>query len=210
MFPERFSEIDDLTRLDHPYLNINDSCLYLVEYMAGAGYTHSHTNQLIFNLKKSVTKKGNDEYRYKLIAINNAGIALRKAFGDDGWLQRVPCFVPIPPSKSKDHPEYDDRLLRVLDKMADGLKVDIREIVLQRKSTEAAHEGDRRPAPDELAQNYYIDRDKVNPTPGLLIVVDDVLTKGAHFKAMKSVLEPVYLQTQIIGIFLARSIHRNV
>jgi orotate phosphoribosyltransferase len=49
-----------------------------------------------------------------------------------------------------------------------------------------------------------------NPAPEKIVVFDDVLTGGSHFKAMKIVLRQRYPEVDIIGLFLARSIHPAV
>src|SRR2546430_4188852 len=45
-----------------------------------------------------------------------------------------------------------------------------------------------RPGPRQLYENYSIDDSLTEPVPVQIAVVDDVLTTGAHFKAMKRIL----------------------
>ena len=60
--------------------------------------------------------------------------------------------------------------------------------------------------PDELAQLYRIDEDVVEPTPVALMVVDDVLTTGAHFKAAQSVLAERFPEVPVLGLSVARRV----
>ena len=205
MFPRRLTEIDDLTRKDHYYLDPEDDCFYLGEYTARQGFAFSDTNQLILNLKKKPDRKGRPEWRYKEQAIVNVGRALRQNFKED-WLTTVPTLVPIPPSKAKTDPMYDDRILRVLQVMGEGLNLDIREIVLQRESTAAAHEQDDRPTPADLIANYYIDENMAAPPPSYVAVFDDLLTAGSHFKAVKQLLLDRYPDVAVGGFFIARRV----
>ena len=112
MFPSRLTKIDELSRPDHSWLTEADACYFLGEYTARKGFAHSPTNGLINNIKKTMNKAGRPEWRYKGVAISQAAAALRGAIGDDS-LQRM-TLVPIPPSKTKTDPLYDDRILRML------------------------------------------------------------------------------------------------
>lgn len=63
--PVRLSRIDDLTRSDHTFIETDDQCLYLGEYTARKGYQFSETNNLIFNLKKPMDRRGQPGWHYK-------------------------------------------------------------------------------------------------------------------------------------------------
>ena len=151
----RLTEIDALIRSDHSYLSPEDRCFFLGEYTARAGYAHSKTNQLIVNLKKSPEKKELPEWPYKCRAIRKAAKMFRVSLREE--LLTTATLVPIPPSKAKDHPLYDDRMLLMLRMLGRDLEVDIRELTLNRESTEAVHKSEDRPTPQQLTDNYYID-----------------------------------------------------
>lgn len=63
--------ITDLERPDHHYLTSEHNCVFFGEYTARVGYEHSRTNDIISNLKKSVTKKG------KPVLISNSSWTLK-------------------------------------------------------------------------------------------------------------------------------------
>ena len=63
-----------------------------------------------------------------------------------------------------------------------------------------------RPNPEEKAKNYKINEVVANPSPSLIVVVDDVLTTGCHFKAMKIILSRRFPGVKIIGLFVARRV----
>jgi hypothetical protein len=69
-----------------------------------------------------------------------------------------------------------------------------------------AHLTDCRPTPEALIANYEIVEELVTPAPRVIAVVDDLLTAGAHFNAMKTVLVGRFPSVSVIGIFLARRI----
>jgi len=207
-FPQRLTKIDDLTRPDHSYLTADDECYFLGEYTARKGFAFSPTNNLVLNFKKKMDRRGRPEWRYKGIAIRDAAVALRAALADKA--REVLTFVPVPPSKAKTDPMYDDRLLQMLAGLWPTQPTDVRELVVQPASTEAVHDSDDRPTPAELQARYALDRNLMNPPPQTLAIIDDVLTTGAHYLAVKSVLRTVFPATPIVGLFIARRVPEAV
>jgi predicted amidophosphoribosyltransferase len=51
-----------------------------------------------------------------------------------------------------------------------------------------------------------MDDTKVDPRPSRIAVVDDVLTTGAHFKAIKRILKETFDEVEVLGLFLARRV----
>lgn len=204
--PNRVLKVDALALPDHHYLDEHDICYYAGEYTAGAGHAYSETNQLILNFKKTLDKRGTPQWPYKERAIQQAAQIIRAAIKADAPI----TFVPVPPSKSKEDPLYDDRLVLMLQAVCAGRKQDVRELVLQHHSLEAAHLAAARPTPAELIANYRLDENLVAPAPRTLWIIDDVLTTGCHFKAVKHVLASHFVDTPIVGLFLARRVPKSV
>ena len=206
-FATRFTKIDDLTRPDHSYLTSNDECYFLGEYTARAGYTHGPTNDLISNFKKTMDRQGRSEWRYKGRAIREASKAFLNGLGgSDSKYLNLWTFVPMPPSKAKGDPLYDDRLLKMLAAMRGNPPLDIRELVIQSESTESAHELNVRPHPTDIEARYRIDDNLTEPNPSTIAVIDDVLTTGAHYRAAHSVLSARFPDAEIKGLFIARRV----
>ena len=201
-FPRRATAIDELTRADHYYLDANDQCAFIGEYTARAGYQHSQTNQLIHNLKKGMEKRGTGEWYYKERAIERAAAAFRAVLSEQALAEYT--FVPIPPSKARGDAHYDDRMARVLQAIRPSQPIDARELILQTESTLAAHESSARRDPHDIQTRYRVDERLSLPSPVALIVVDDVLTTGAHFKAAQSVLNRCFPGVPVFGLFVAR------
>lgn len=201
-FPRRFTRIDDLTRRDHRYLTEEDDCYFIGEYTARRGYAYSETNHLILNFKKSPDRRGRPEWRYKEEAIRRAAAAFRTALAPDRvdrW-----TFVPIPPSKARGHPLHDDRITRMLRAIRRDSPLDVRELIVQDESVDASHGGGARPGPGRIGTLYRIDERSAAPPPDGAIIVDDVLTTGAHFRAAKSVLSARFPKAPVLGLFIAR------
>jgi len=196
------TQLDALYLPHHWYLDAADECYFGGEYTAGQGYTYSETNQLILNLKKKMERRGLPDWGYKARAIRQAAMNLREYLRPQFLASAT--FVPIPPSKVVGDPEYDDRMTQVVQLL--GENVDARELVCQIESTLEAHTAETRPGPRTLYNNYQIEESCITPTPSQIAVVDDVLTTGAHFKAMKRILGETYPDVPIVGIFIARRV----
>jgi hypothetical protein len=196
------TKIDELILPDHARLEPKDECYFIGEYTKGGGYQYSSTNQFVYNLKKSVTRRGLPDYHYKTDAIHRAARELRQSLNPE--FIALATFVPIPPSKTVDDPLYDDRMTQVLGQL--DATADVRELVQQLVSVPEAHFSASRPGPQEIYENYVIDVNLIEPTPAVIAVVDDVLTAGAHFKAMKRLLMETFQDAHIVGLFLARRV----
>lgn len=202
----RFQLIDESNISDHSRLDEDDKCGYMLEYTSGKDYSFSKTNQLILNLKKKPSKKSNPaEYKHKEQAISKCSALFSEAI-DHGWL-KIATLVPVPPSKAKEHSEHDDRVLRICKGISAPFTVDVRELVVQHKSIPAAHANpNNRLSIDELVELYMINEEETEPPPSTIGVVDDVLTAGTHFKAMKHVLESRFPGVPVFGLFIARRV----
>jgi hypothetical protein len=146
----RLRKIDEHSRPDHSRLSEDDQCFFLYEYTSGRNYSFSATNSLISNLKKKPTALG---YQYKLHAIRQSANALANAI-NPAWLNGG-TLIPVPPSKARGHPEYDDRLTQICQRIRAAPPLDVRELVVQRVSLAAAHESfGHRPSVEELLAAY--------------------------------------------------------
>lgn len=199
---QRLTEVDDLIRPDHHHLSNTDICYFFGEYTARKGFHHSATNQLISNFKKCPSRVNQFDYRYKNQAISTIADELCAHINP-----ATLTFVPVPPSKAKDHELYDDRLQKVLirySQLSNG--VDWREIIFQSTSTRAAHSSDDRLTLEELKALYRVDQTTLHGVRDTIVVFDDVLTTGCHFKAVKQVLTEAFPNKSVVGIFIARRV----
>ena len=197
------TEVDDLTRDDHYYLEPDDQCYFLREYTSGAGYEFSETNSLISNLKKKMDTRGTPQWKWKTRAIRQAAKELRGAI-NPAYL-RSATLVPIPPSKVRSDPLYDDRMVQVLRHIA-GTDGDVRELLVQMASTTPAHQTQERRDPLRIEENYEIVEALSEPPPTAIAIFDDVLTTGAHFRAAKAKLSGAFPAAPILGVFVARRV----
>ncbi len=207
-FPRRFTIIDEWMRPDHFYLSPHDICWFIGEYTARKGFSYSATNQLIVNLKKPMDRKIRpDEWAHKEKAIQLVATSFRKALEPQILDQMT--FVPVPPSRIKDDPLYDDRLIRMIRAIRPEPALDLRELIIQVESTDAVHSQEERPTPDEIEKLYQLNESLVNPKPSAIAIVDDLITTGAHYRAVKSVLTKRFPNSLIPGLFIARRVPQS-
>lgn len=199
----RLTQVDESHWADHVHLAHTDVCLFLREYTSGRGFDFSATNQLLANLKKSPLNSARPDYGYKSKAIIQCSDELKVALNPE-WLEQA-TLVPVPPSKVKADPGYDDRVVRICRGM--GPQIDVREIVYQTASTRASHNsGHNRITVQELRAVYKIDNQLADPAPTSIAIVDDMLTAGTHFRAMHAVLSARFPDAPITGLFIARRV----
>lgn len=194
-------KIGDLERSDHYYLTEDHDCYFFGEYTAHQGYSHSSTNQIISNLKKSPTVRGTSQWPYKVKAIRRVAACIGNAINPEA-IGRI-TLVPIPPSKMKNHSEYDDRMVAVARAVSNG--IDVRELIVSTADREAAHKNDQqRLKPHQLMGMLQIDEAVCPPVPREIFLIDDVVTTGCSFVACRTLLQNRFPNIAVSGIFAAR------
>ncbi len=102
-------------------------------------------------------------------------------------------------------------MLQVLRGVNPAMQLDVRELLIGRRSMEASHErgiGDRITA-EELIADWVINENVADPEPQVIGLFDDVLTHGEHFRAACSVLSDRFPHARIVGFFVARCVPPN-
>lgn len=208
--PEKLRRIDESTVEEHFSLDAADHCYYVWEYTAGKNYGFSPTNQLIKNLKITPTEidRSPGRARYKHESIEHAAATLRKLI-PKGFVEQRATFVPIPGSKAHGHPDFDDRIPKVLATAFTGWDADVRDILTLTESTAADHSAEERLSFEELLAITRL-TPAANRTPRPVIaIVDDVLNSGKHFRVAQHLLLARFPETEIRGIFIARCIRER-
>lgn len=178
---------------------LRPKCYFAREYIAKGGYQASECNQLILNLKKPMSRQGTNEWRWKVRAIQQFVQELG-GFSDADY-----AVMAIPTSKSRQDPEYDDRLDQVVQLFA-ASKTKIAVVApIERLQTEQAHHlGRTRSIRDIVNSLNWVGFDDV---PGTLLMVDDVITCGTNFMACRQMILQRHPHIDIHGAFWARTVH---
>lgn len=205
--PEELKAMTLKEKSDHCNIPRDDIIYFFGERTSRMGYGYSDCNDFISNLKKSVNTRGTGQYKYKTRAINLAIKRLLKVIGDIIENDVSPILVPVPPSKSKQHPEYDPRLIDICNGVAQQSSIVCRELIIQNSNMMAAHESEDRLTIDELVAEYHFNAGQLRESPDHIYIFDDVLTAGNHYAAVKTVLRKnLGTQVKISGIFLAKTV----
>jgi len=209
--PKKLWRIDDSTVGEHFSLTDSDRCYYIWEYTARKGYDFSPANQLVFNLKikPSAIAKTPARNRHKMESIAHAGNALRTLITRE-FVETRATFVPIPCSKAANDPDYDDRLPRVLAHAFQGWNADVREMLRLTQSTPADHESVDRLTFDGLLRITELTKPVKAALRPVIVIVDDVLNSGKHFKVAQSLIKARCSNAEIRGVFLARCVRESM
>jgi predicted amidophosphoribosyltransferase len=200
--------LDEKMRADHCFLDDADCCLCLSDYRPGRGTAANRVNQLIANLKCPPSIASNDprRRRYKLQAIGEVARALRAAVSQS-WVERA-TWIPIPTSRLPPDEDYDDRLQRVLRQAFGDYALDLRALLYQSRRTAADHASARRSSFAALYGLMRLDRQLLAQAPlrDRVVLFDDVLTTGKHYKCCERRLREAQVKNPISGLFVARRI----
>lgn len=199
----KLRKITSLELPEHIRLTDEDSCYFLGEYTPRKGYSHSRTNGIISNLKKSPTKRHLLEYEHKRSAIRQVAAALRSNINPD-WISSV-TIIPAPPSKAEHDPEYDDRIYQIARQIHPEL--DVRRLLRQRSSRPPLHASENSRSVDAIAANMTIvEEEATKPLQRHVLLLDDMLTTGATFCACRRLILERFPGASIEGVFVARRV----
>lgn len=197
------TKIDEPLLREHSSLSQGDDCYFLLEYTAHSSIQQSPDNTFITNLKKKPDRKNKWEWPYKEWTIQQLAAELAAALPT---LIDFPTttLIPIPPSRIRNSPLYDDRVLQVL-RQACPADADIREPIICREDRLAAHHSQEhdRPAINDLMDNYSW-LEGAHPLRPNTVLFDDVITSGNHYIACKRFVLQHHPATRVTGIFIAR------
>jgi hypothetical protein len=206
----KLQAIDGSILSEHSCLTSEDHCYFFGDYLGRQGFKVSDMNDLMQNFKKPIDRKTRpEEWKWKTRAIQVfADMILTTSI----WEKAKNCtWVPMPSSKLKSDPLYDDRLMQVLQRLKEKKpSLDVRELLSIKAGREQAHSpGGARPTVDEHLTNLTFDGKQKAPAAKTIIIFDDVITTGASFKSAKTILQAEYPDASIVGIFIARSIRQD-
>jgi hypothetical protein len=204
--PQQLSTMDDaIIRAQHFFLEPTDTCFYIWGYARGPGCRAAPNNSLILNLKKKPSDVACNplERAHKLRAILHCAVALRTLV-PRCWLESRTTLVPIPPSKAAGHPDYDDRLQQILQLAFGNTIASTMPLLQQTRSTPADHQCPDRQRFDELLKITRLNEAAAKAAKPNLVIIDDVLNTGKHFKVAQALLMRRFPNATIRGLFLAR------
>lgn len=203
MAPYRWRRFDR-TQGGSLYLDEGDACLYYMDKTDGRP-SDSEPNQLIYNLKIDPDGMSDAQRRagYKDAAIRQCADDMSDLFAH--WRTVTPAntiLVPIPPSKPVGARGYDNRMILVCEMIQGRTGIRCIDCLSSKADLGAMHNGGMIRDVDLLRENTVFDARMIPEGVSYVILVDDQLTKGTHFKAFKPLFED--LGYAVAGVFWAK------
>lgn len=207
-----FTELAAVDLHEHSYLVAGDVVFYREEYKSTQGFI-GQGNNLIANLKKSVGTLGTDEWHYKENSILAVACSIANEMQNASCVRGKVYWVPVPPSKIKTDPLFDDRLYRILILSIAASKTRkhfVSDVLYQISDRESLSSNTDKRDISELVSNYLMnDIPNYRPDKDQIIIFDDVLTTGCHFKAVEEVVLNRYPNADVKGFFIARRVPKK-
>jgi hypothetical protein len=177
-------------------------------YTSGQGYSFSRTNDLISNFQKGPNAP------LKVLPHRNRAIAtfVRELEQFFSLLTDQYSFyiVPTSPSALRTNPQYDPRVEEVAERASQKFRhievascvETIREIGKSKANTEPR-------SAERIYDTLRVIPEKLPPDNArtVALILDDVLTSGAHFEAIRRRLREHLQHTHIGGVFWAKAVH---
>lgn len=205
-----FLIVDEFAKQDHSFLDIDDSVYYIKEYYPGVGFS-GEGNSLILNLKKSMDAIDSDQWQHKRKAILYVATLIAKEMDNSDKAKESKVYwIPVPPSKTRSDPLFDDRIYQILKcavDMTTSKRHFIADVFTQDSNRESFSVTTNKRSITDLVSHYTMNAiPNYNPENDVIIIFDDVLTTGCHYKAVENVILNRYSNADIRGVFIARRI----
>lgn len=206
-----WTRISRVNSFNHRELDGEDICLFLhtrETHQYGEIDQWSYAYQTIENFKISPVALQNNpaRRRYKEQAVQTITNDLAMLFRDANPRARF-LLVPAVTSKSRTDPNYDDRLVKVCSTVASRFpNVDSFELLSISRTIASAHTGAGARNVNALFSNIVVDTSIAIRDYASVLIFDDVISSGAHFKTCKLAIQRAYGNDVLIeGVFWART-----
>jgi predicted amidophosphoribosyltransferase len=181
--------------------------LYYRTYTTGRGYSYSTTNDLISNFQKGANTSppisGYREWAVRTF-VNELGQFLSTLLDDHTFY-----IVPTPPSTLRSNSQHDRRVEEVAERASRAIPhIHVAPCVETVLEIEKSKSNTEPRSVERIYATLNVITDQLPPdSPNTVVVIlDDVLTSGAHFEAIRLKLREHLKQAQIIGVFWARAV----
>lgn len=196
-----WKKIDAITISTITHLNNSDECFYAKDYLTGFGFQGGSANSDILNFKKA---PGTPGQHYRAQAINKFALEASSLFDCDSGKKFA--VTAIPSSKVTTDPLYDRRFEDFFDQLKQFCPcLEVFWPVVAINTVQPIHQTSGARNPNSLMQNYRY-TGFPNTEPSNLIVFDDLLTSGAHFRAYKDFIIQSGFGGKVFGVFWAKTI----
>lgn len=206
--------LDPKLRSTRAHITQDDTCYYYLirDDRGWDDGPHAEANQYIINFKHDPEKfeANSAPIRYKQKAIITLAKCVVTFFDaqEDALAHKKVYIVPIPTSKPRSSQGYDTRLDALCEIVEKNVPwVSYLPLLDTKRDIGKSHKQAGSRNPIVLAQNMACGEIPSSDEERCVVLVDDVLTTGAHYAACKQVIQSKFPNVVIIGLFL--SVHVN-
>ncbi len=186
-----------------PHIKPEDTCFCLGDhYEYNPANKRHHLSDTITNFKRAKKYRTSSAWpwRNRDVGIFADHVAKFAALKDQ---EPNTAIMAIPSSKKPDHPEYDSRFEDLFHKLFKkfGRHIQLVTPIAIKESTPAAPLGGEK-QPQDLLDNYSWQGEDLTSIENILIC-DDLITTGAHFRAVSDFLRKNNYNNKITGLLFA-------
>lgn len=188
----RLTNLDrDLVYL-HEGLSEADDIYFLYRYTPGHEYRDKYNNPLILGVKNDIES-----------CIETAAQNLANSMKEETVFENA-MIVPIPTSKITAHrTEKIARLIKQFDEFSNYL---VSPILQVKHETRSSHKSSERLSANELQAAWHLQLNQMSLSfahPDRIVILDDVLNHGTHFRVASDMIEERFPTARISGVVLA-------
>lgn len=183
-------------RIHQRYNLTEHDLIYYFFERTSSGFDGSPNNGKILNFKKDISKRDRYEWKFKIQAIQEFASDLIREINPTSQI----TIIPAPTSNPRGSENFDDRIDQVVNLVQSRNGLCKTEYALDTSDTiQSSHMGGSRDIA-YIKEHTIWNGFQVEPS-STVILIDDVLTTGAHFKAWKEIiLERDPRVTNVIGV----------
>lgn len=189
---KRLTKIDKDRIYLYQDLLVTDSVYYLHVYSPGQEYREKYYNPLILGVK-------NDRLRDLETAAENLADAMKKAI-----VFRNATIVPIPTSKVTTH--RTDQMANMIKQRDRSSNYQVEPVIRLRHNTRSSHKSNQRLTKREIQDVWQLNAKQLSVNMSdtkKIVIFDDVLNHGTHFRVASDMIKERFPATIITGVFLA-------
>ena len=208
----RWRIIDESDGLHYYSKRESNRLYYRRIYTVSKNFRFSETNQFIHNLKIAPIPDNFHRMKHKRRAIQLFADALIEIFSSPKNSQRETTIVPIQPSKTDKHPEYDDRIEQVARLVSEKLShVSCIPLLKSIEDRESYHTSRKSRKSEDIYSSLRLKNNLCAHVDeeSTIVLLDDVIASGAHFIASRQLIEEAFPDTEIFGFFWAKAEYPN-
>lgn len=212
MSEREWQQVDEMWRAGRGNLNESDLCFFYF-VRDDRGFRGSHDNDVMYDFKHDPAQypPGTRPYEHKMKAVEECAghLAGFLEANKETFRGLDVCLVPMPTSHPRGSESFDSRIDLVCEMATERVAwVGVHKVLDVTSDLPKSHLGGSRDV-EFLSENIVCHRIPPTTVPTFAILVDDVLTTGAHYAACKRAMRAANPRVEVMGLFLSIYVRRS-